>query len=99
MNKTLAQYFAQQGIEKIKQNNLHDALKDFNQAIAIKPDFVEAYESRGLANLGLGNTEGALKDINQGLKLNPHRAESYKNRAIILFSIFHWKLSTNNRRL
>jgi outer membrane protein assembly factor BamD (BamD/ComL family) len=43
MNKTSAKHFYQQGIEKVTENNLNDAIKDFNQAIALKSDFIEAY--------------------------------------------------------
>jgi outer membrane protein assembly factor BamD (BamD/ComL family) len=52
MSIILAKHFYQQGIEKVTENNLNDAIKDFNQAIALESDFIEAYENRSLANLG-----------------------------------------------
>ena len=58
-------YFYQQGIKNVKGNNFNDAIKDFDRAIALKSDFIEAYENRSLANLGLGNIKQAIDDINQ----------------------------------
>ena len=43
---------------------LHEtALKCFNSALRIKPDFAEAYYNRGVARYELGDYEGALSDF------------------------------------
>ena len=49
-------YFYQQGIKKVKEDNLYDAIEDFNQAIALNSDFVDVYKQRGQTYLSLGNT-------------------------------------------
>ena len=41
-------YFNDRGVFLIDQNDLEGALRDFNQAIAIKPDYALAHANRGL---------------------------------------------------
>lgn len=50
-----------------RQGMLPEAVYEYGQAIAIKPDFAEAYAFRGQAWLTLGNESQALRDFDQAL--------------------------------
>ena len=56
------------------------AIADYNQAIAINPQFANAYTGRGLAKYALGDKQGAIADYNQAIAINPQFALAYTNR-------------------
>ena len=56
------------------------AIRDTTQAITLRPDFAEAYDSRGFAYNGKGNHDQAIADYNQALTLNPNLTETYYHR-------------------
>ncbi len=59
----------------------HDAaISDLTQAIALKPNFAEAYESRGVAYDGKGLYDRAIADYTQAIALGLASAETYFNR-------------------
>jgi len=62
------------------QSDYKNAIVDFNQAIKLKPDFVEAYSNRGIAYGRQGNSTQAITDYGQALKLKPDAAKVYYNR-------------------
>ena len=63
-----------------KSGNYDEALKYYNQAIAINPKSAWAYIYRGLARSELGDNEGAIKDFNQAIAINPKDARVYIGR-------------------
>ncbi len=48
-----------------------EAAKEFEAALRIKPDFVEAHFNLGFTYLELGKDELALRELEAGLKLRP----------------------------
>lgn len=46
-----------------------DAIKDFNQAIRLNPNYVAAYRGRGKARYRLNDCAGAIEDLSQALAL------------------------------
>ena len=60
---------------------LDKAIKDFNSAIKIKPEFVLAYYNRGIAYLYKREFEKAIKDFSKAINLKPDEAKSYYYRA------------------
>lgn len=58
------------------------ALKDYDKAIHLNPDFATTYINRGFALTQKGNTKGALEDYNKAIKLLPDYAMAYNNRGI-----------------
>ncbi|NLD82107.1 MAG: tetratricopeptide repeat protein [Smithella sp.] len=56
------------------------AIKDFDEAIRIKPEYAEAYYNRGLAHKALGNAGQAIADYSRAIRLKPNMAEAYNNR-------------------
>ena len=52
-----------------------NAIKDFTQAIGLKPDFAEAWYYRGASNFYLGQKEQSLTDLNKAIELDPKNAK------------------------
>ena len=49
LNKAKAMDLYNTGLQKLNSNQLDQAIADFNQAIELMPDFVQAYFNRGAA--------------------------------------------------
>ena len=65
------------------------AIKDYDEAIKINPEFFRAYNNRGIAKANLGRYEGALgryeeaiEDFNKAIEINPQYANAYNNRGV-----------------
>ena len=52
------------------------------QAIALKPDYAEAYCLRGDMKEKMHDSDGAIADYNQAIALRPDYAEAYDNRGL-----------------
>lgn len=64
-----------------QQQQLPDlALAEFDQAIALDPDYVDAYIGRGQTHLDLDDFDLAIVDFDQALALDAGRAEAYTGR-------------------
>jgi tetratricopeptide (TPR) repeat protein len=64
-------------------------LADYNQAIAINPEFSFAYLYRAfLKENKLNDVQGALADYNQAIIINSEYADAYLGRAIVKASAF-----------
>ncbi len=72
------------GAALMGQGKLEEALKTFDKAIEIKPDFAEGYTNRGNVLKDLGQLEEALKSYNKAIKLNPGIVQAYSNLSIVL---------------
>jgi TonB family protein len=57
------------------------AIADDTQAIALKPDYAEAYDNRGFAYDDKGLYDQAIADYTQAIALKPDYADAYVNRA------------------
>ncbi|MEI0479332.1 tetratricopeptide repeat protein, partial [Brachyspira pulli] len=54
-------------------------IEDFDKAIKLDPDYVDAYNNRGLTKENLGLYEEALKDYKKALKLDPNNEFAREN--------------------
>ncbi|MBD2441177.1 tetratricopeptide repeat protein [Nostoc sp. FACHB-110] len=75
------------GVERYEVRDFKGAIKEYTQAIRIKPDYAKAYTNRGAARAELKDFEGAIKDHTQAIWLAPRDATSYSNRGIVYFEM------------
>ena len=60
--------------------NYDEALKDYDKAIELDPNYTFAYNNRGLAFYKLDKFEEALKDYDKAIELDPSYTFVYNNR-------------------
>ena len=66
----------------IRDESKEDCISANDEAIRLKPGFVEAYVNRGNAKNSLGRPGDAIADYDQAIRLNPDLASvTYFNRA------------------
>jgi len=65
-------------------NQLEAAVKCYEQALAIKPDYAEAHSNLGVTLQELGQMEKAVKCYEQALTIKPDYAEAHSNLGVIL---------------
>ena len=59
----------------------HDhAIADFDQAVALEPDFAAAYNNRGCVYADKGDLDHAIADYDQAIALEPDYDRAYNNR-------------------
>ena len=83
-NSKTAEEYVFEGIKKSKGNDLKGALKMFDKAIEIKPDYSDAYLGRGSVKFSLNDISGACNDWEIANKLGNTQAtlliEKYCNK-------------------
>ena len=80
--KTAIEYY-EDAQEKIDLKDYMGALEDLNKAIALKPDYAQAYVIRGIVKNNLEDYSGSIKDLNKAIELKPDNAEAYYLRAVL----------------
>ena len=68
--------FFDQGLAKFTEKDYKGAIRDFDEAIRLKPDDAAAYNSRGSAKSNLGDKQGAIKDFDEAIRLKPDYADA-----------------------
>lgn len=76
----LIRYYS--AIEAANRGELANAIKDFDVAINLVPDFADAYINRGYARKKMGDLEGAIEDYDTAIHLGEDYAYVYFIRAI-----------------
>ena len=66
-----------------------EELKDFDEAIRLKPDYFDAYFQRGLVLKELQEYPSALDDFDKAIELNPNDISVYYERSETLFFLLH----------
>jgi tetratricopeptide (TPR) repeat protein len=84
------EYFASdycsKGEDMYLNHNYEAAVKDYTEAIRLKPDFVKAYFGRGKAYRDLAKNPEAIADYTETIRLQPDDAEAFNKRAEAYFS-------------
>lgn len=81
-NSNKNEEYLELGSESIVAGDYNQALINFNKAIEIDPESVEAYINRGLVLGIMGDYSSALQDFNKSIDIDPDNAEAYKSRGI-----------------
>ena len=65
-----------------KQKQYKKATEEYDEAIKLKSDFVDAYLNRGVAKMGDNKVKEAIANYNEIIRINPDYAEAYYNRGL-----------------
>ena len=68
------------GIANFQSFEFKDANHDFDRAVELKPDWVEAIFHRGIVRVVRGRYDDAIEDFDRVIKLNPKHAAAHYNR-------------------
>lgn len=73
------------GVVHYHSGDMERARARFVRAIALAPDFVEAYNNLGLVETELGNAEEATRHFQKAIELDPALSASYNNLGYVFF--------------
>ena len=96
-DKVLLAYY-NRGLVYGKSGLLGEALRDFDEAISINPNFGMAYNNRGAVYYLLGLHDRALPDFTRAIELERDNAEAYINRAYVYLKRGEKGLAVNDLR-
>ena len=88
-----AAFYNNRGLLYSNQKKWELALLDYNKAIQINPNLVQAYNNRGLLYSNQKKWELALVDYNKAIQINPEYATAYNNRGIVYSDQKKWELA------
>lgn len=69
------------------QDKFDEAIKAYDKAIEINPQFAEAWNNKGVALKARHHDEDAIKAYDEAIKLNPKFAMAWNNKGIVLHDI------------
>lgn len=72
------------GAVYVKKGKLDAAIREFQEALAINPNFPDAHNNLGIALVMKGNLEEAIKEFQIALKINPEFSDAHHNLEIAL---------------
>jgi len=75
-------YFRLGWLHQVPIGDNEQAIADYDQAIALKPDYALAYYNRGIAYRQKGDLDHAIADYDQAIALEPDDADAYNNRGV-----------------
>lgn len=73
-----------EAFKHLAEGRCQDAIRGFNQVLAVEPDHVQSFGNLGLAYAGLGDRENALRHIDKAIELDPEYQPAIDNRQIVL---------------
>ncbi len=69
--------------ERYEDENLEDAIKNYNNAVKVNPSFEDAYFNRAFAKDELGDKKGAINDFSEVIRINPNNADAFNLRGLL----------------
>ena len=64
------------------QGRFEEAIKEYQTAIKLKPDYAKAYNNLGTAYYDRGRLDEAIKEYQTAIKLQPDYADAHRNLAL-----------------
>lgn len=78
------------GMMNQKAGDYNGAIADYDKALGMNSNMVEAYNNRGVCRQNLGDYEWAINDFNTAIRLKPANPDPYWNRAISFIKTFYF---------
>jgi tetratricopeptide (TPR) repeat protein len=78
----LSSQYYNEGQNSVKQRNYTEALASYDKAIAINPNYADAWNKRGLALSYLNRKTEAIESLDKALSLDPNDADAWSNRGL-----------------
>jgi hypothetical protein len=78
----LAIVFSNRGVAHFRNGESERAIQDYDQAILLNPNFVDATIARGFDHLEMNSYDPAIADFNTTLKAHPENAPSLYGRGL-----------------
>lgn len=78
-----AQAVLDRGMHQMDPGTYPEAIKNFDRAIAIWPEFADAYMYRGIAEHNLSQADGAVVDLEKATDLNSNLTRAYDELGLI----------------
>ena len=69
MDSDYAEAYNTRGFALTGLGKMEEALRDFDKAISLKPDFDSAYANRAFTNMVLGNDSAAMEDAEKAIRM------------------------------
>ncbi len=85
--RELALTFSNRGNVYYRKGQYDRAIKDYNQAIRLAPDYAPGYNGRAWSRYLLGQNAEALSDVDKALSLSPNFSSAIEARAHILAAL------------
>lgn len=82
-----AEDFLESGKKQVYEGNYSKAIKYYNKALKLNPNFAEVYYHRANAKYDLKDYEGAILDCRKALGLNPELKSAYFNLALSEYNL------------
>jgi predicted O-linked N-acetylglucosamine transferase (SPINDLY family) len=76
-----------------ERREFKEAIRSYNQAIQIYPDYADAHYNLGNAHQELGQLKESIQSYNKVIQLNPDYAEAYNNLGVVLKDLKQFKKS------
>lgn len=73
--------------ELSSEGRVQEAIGHYEQALRIKPDYVQAHNNLGVELAGLGRFDDAIKHFEQALRVEPDNQEAHNNLAFALLKV------------
>lgn len=81
------------GVDAMNRGDRVGALKDFDQIVAIAPDFAEGWNKRATVNYLLGRHDDSLSDIEKTLDLEPRHFGALSGRGLVYAALDEYELA------
>jgi tetratricopeptide (TPR) repeat protein len=88
--------FSSSGISYLESNQFDRAIRNFDQAIKLDPNYIDALVSRCFARAIVGQLEQALTDCNESLRLKPNSVEAFENRGLTHLKLGQFEKAIND---